>query len=353
MSLTVTAVSGQITRQLNGLRAGDKVAVQRLSASGAVLTDSLWDISGCQSLGKKYERRFVSVGDSTGRIAMTDRMTQYVFQQKGDTLLYNGFKNPVFDMDYTEGVVAAVFPSSESQQLESDLNGFGRYSEMYHHTHDGKSTTQAQSLAKLILLDGDTLTDITVIKRTEIYESTFYLLSHPDSVAKLEKLKTESCYLFAPGYRYPVAQSMLVSDAKTGRQLDFQLSYSPLAELAQEDDPDNDEILAQQAANKNSWPDSAAGLSDESAAADSPIDYTFSHSQADKTVSVSITSTAPVELQLILASVAGITYRVDDFTVTPDAPLDITIDYSSLPVQAAYVLRINTSTSVSTEIFTR
>lgn len=228
-----------IQMHLNGYRAGDRIIKQQMepASPGAEGRDVIWDFSGLTTVDENYPLFFYrELEEDTARIVGREHETRYIYEQKDNSIRLTGYDNRFVEMNFELPEVHLRFPFYFGDTLHSTFSGKGLYYQDSEMVAAGRTYVKADAVGTLITPGADTLTNVLRIKRIRIYD---------DIGVENAGMRLETYAWYAPGYRYPVFETVRSSVKKNNSEIDdysvsFYFPPAALEDLAE--DPENERI---------------------------------------------------------------------------------------------------------------
>lgn len=210
----------------NLLRPGDKLIKQQVSYKdpGQPGTSVKWDFSDLEVTVEGYELTYDTVRSHflMGR----EHRTMYYYDLQSDTLLLQGYENPMTLFTYRKPELQLVFPFPYGRKATGYFDALGQYCGQLNMHVAGKSTITGDATGEIILPGGDTLRHVLRLhscklllehrlpggRDKELNDSLCPVLS-PDSIDfylanDSSVLQVDAWKWYSDGYRYPVFESM-------------------------------------------------------------------------------------------------------------------------------------------------
>ena len=197
---------------LNMFRSDDSLVKQQVSYKdpGRSGEHVLWDFSQLAIENQQYKLEYSSFQDSI--IIGQEHYTQYLYQQKGDSLVLLKHQNPVSSLTYLGGIPVLSFPFSFGQGLSADYQTEGVYSKTVPLQTSGSVAVLADAYGKMLLPSGDTLSHVLRVKTTQFISEKD--LTTKDSLALPKERMQETYRWYSPGYRYPIFETIINKNPK-------------------------------------------------------------------------------------------------------------------------------------------
>ena len=94
----MTAAQGQVISQQNAFHSNDCLTLLQISCPTLdhYGIDAVWDVSNMSVIDDSYSVEYLSTtDDSEDIIACYEQATRHIYDQKGDSILINGFENRI------------------------------------------------------------------------------------------------------------------------------------------------------------------------------------------------------------------------------------------------------------------
>jgi hypothetical protein len=272
----------------------------------------LWDFSKLKPINEKYTVRYYTPaakrdGDSVCITCLENR-TMYKYISKGDSLLLMGFENSGSRMVLESPEYVMHYPFTLGDSIVSTFKGGGCYEQTLSSGTEGKLYVVADAIGTLILPDGDTLCNVLRVKTQHRFQQRTRSLSNhrrerivqgkdsltvssleenaiavasdssgsittssPTAIAKNSikgfvkdstnehygvssgpdsiNFRTETYRWYAPGYRYPVFETLCNRSRKSLRDtsevgdIATAFYFPPSQHTYLENDPENKAVL--------------------------------------------------------------------------------------------------------------
>ena len=346
------AATGNIRRETNGLRAGDSFTLTPVIYSDTLSSgeNKIWDLSGAKPCGKPRRVTLTRPGEKDDSLCCVVGNTAYHFLCRGDSVIMLAFENNLSDMVYPTGEALLLFPIDFNSDFSGLFSGSGRYADKWRHEMSGSYRTGADARGRLVTADGDTINNVIRI-RTVRTLSSHYLTSDSARADSLNLMQRDS-RLYAPGYRYPLVIASVLLTAVGSKEISRKAWYIPPYSLEELDDSDNSELRKEEETLR-SGPRKYNPGTDHEEGGPHNMNYTFSQDKGSGTVTVEFSVAQPTDVELVLSDISGIIYRRELTHANPGESYSITLDYSGLPLSAAYGVGINGGTEHYSEKFYR
>lgn len=321
----ITSVQAQtVLQQENNLfRDGDAVLKQELHYKhpGRSGKNVIWDFSELALLNRGYQEQYIgSIDTLLTRITPTSK---YKYKLVGNSLFCIGYKTPTLQIKYLLPELYCRYPMYYGDSIFSLYYGEGKYSHTVNVSTYGRSIKKVDASGTIIIPDGDTLTNVLRIYDSlhigqcfSAYQdilscgdstryssdSILYRLSH-DSIT----WQVDSYRWYAPGYRYPIFETIHTSIISTGvptRHFNRSYYYPPEEQKYLPEDNENmnirDSIIMWETSNPspifNSLKDSKMKQN-----------YVFNHyiDEEENTLRIELLLKEDASVELLLCSLVG------------------------------------------------
>jgi hypothetical protein len=287
-----------ITKSLNCFRSGDNIEKQQVEFKdpGRKGENIVWDFSQLKAVNENYKVRYfkpVKADSDTLFINCLEHKTLYKFAILGDSIFMSGFENSGSRLSIVKPELFLSYPFTYGDSIESVSEGSGSYLNALLSNSKGRTYTVADAAGTLILPDGDTLKDVLRTRSEHIYvQKTIPFIyrnemilaisdavrndtlenevikngSGNDSVnsnsdnraARRQMIRwktdsiyyhTETCRWYAPGYRYPLFETIcnygkaLPEDSCEKKDISTAFYFPPSKHDYLVDDPKNKAII--------------------------------------------------------------------------------------------------------------
>lgn len=236
---TIAPSQNILKANLNGYRAGDIIIKQQMEyvSPGMGGKNTIWDFSKLGIVDNDYLLFYYQENDtSTTQIVGWEHQTRYSYDQRNDTLFMLAYRNRSVKMSFEKPELQMIFPFSYEDSVCSEFEGHGLYFQEMRLTAQGRTFIEADGFGVLITPVGDTLRNVLRVKRLRDYE---------DIGVDGARMSLENHLWYAPGYRYPVFETVKSTTIKNGKSEDDYTTafYFPLEGMeALENDMGNKEI---------------------------------------------------------------------------------------------------------------
>ena len=340
-------VVGQIDKRANVPRLGDKFMVQILAGadSGACGTGCVWNFSHVNTDGDVKEVVYMLCPEYPDRLTKIFDATRYYECMAGDSLVCLGRESNTLKIEYDRPETIVVFPVNYGDSLFGYFYGRGNYCDVAVLRVKGTYTVKADGLGTVILPGGNAIKNVMRIHTRRVVSCESYPSDSvwppcedysPNDIRQI--LANDSAVMYedvyrwyAVGYRYPIF--VLSTMSVGGEETVTSAYYCPTFEQSCLVDDVNEAKRVNVAGGT-----AGDGGTGENAAG-SALPYIFHNDKMTHSVSVSVKSSGPLNLEAVLASVGGVVHKSEKRQVSAD--ITISFDYGSLPKgQYAVYIRI-------------
>ena len=359
-----------ISNARNGLRDGDVLKRYPIvfTDTASAGTGCVWNLADIKP-GKAYRMEIALVSESPEQHHMMRNRTAIHYRTSGDTILSTGFENNQWrvDFDYPEIWLADTMRLGFTTSAR--IHGTGKYCDRLRYAIEGRYILSADAGGTLIMPEGDTLSNVLRIHSQRAFIHKYYPkdslnaditteeFDHAAAMDSILILDTRRWY--APGYRYPLLEIQKLTRQADGAQLMYEACYTPADEMADiPTDPDNvklrDTIRQNSPApsdNDERTPSDAESGKDRLPSGGDDVNYRFTQQRGDRNLHVDYIVNHPMDIEFILADVAGIVYSSASRRCAPDETYSIDIPYGYSPGMGPYVLYISTGENRYAEKF--
>jgi hypothetical protein len=236
---TFGSLRSQITSKLNMYRSGDKIVKYQIEYKDLMTsgTDVLWDISDINIINKGYNVFYTTVNDSLGTIACTEHDTRYYYCLRNNILDLNGMENNTTSLKYDIPEIFLKFPMQYKDSIEELYHCSGIYCDKLPFQEYGKYKTTVDSYGKMIMPNGDTLSNVARLHTQKIISSIqdSTPVYNKDSIAShlnTDKriILTDTYRWYALGYRYPILETIATRNKNDTNVLYSTAFYYPTSE---------------------------------------------------------------------------------------------------------------------------
>lgn len=262
-----------ITANLQGFRKNDILYKQQIEYKdpGRNGQNVVWDFSRLKFVNENYKVRYFQPAvtkPDTQCITNVEHRTMYKYILTRDSLFLTGFENSGSNLIYHEPQLTLRFPFTFKDSINKDYSGNGIYMDMLYVETGGTSYTIADATGTLILPEEDTLRNVLRIRSQQEYiqktcpkdYSPQKQLSFVDSASVFDidsmrmvstdtiYFRTETCKWYAPGYRYPVFETIcnyshLANDTVEVKDISTAFFFPPIKHDYLESDPENVAVI--------------------------------------------------------------------------------------------------------------
>lgn len=234
-----------LTKELNMARPDDvtRVGIAEYAEYTENGTDALWDISDINFMGEQFETYYAQATEpeDSMHFIMSASANNYRTTELNGNVLYNVMadhfnKHVVYDVPE----VLINFPAQYGSMMQGIFKGDGTYCDQLFIRQFGSYNTQVDGEGSLVLPDGDTLRHVLLLSTerttwmlekhlTDIYQGRdSFPVFNNDSIiahmtAEVPEIRTKEKRWYAPGYRYPVFETIRHETA--GGETIFQQAY--------------------------------------------------------------------------------------------------------------------------------
>lgn len=238
--LLATSLTGQITRQHNGLRPGDrleKIQVEYIEP-GVAGNGMIWDLRNRPLQGREYvvefslpklynDSVFVMGEDTFSRetvapdelIIALEHHTAYYYRQTDSCLTMLGFVNAVNNTRYTGALHHLCFPLDTFRSECRSFHLVNLYSMSKESQAQGTMELSVDGYGMMILPSEDTLRGVTRVRTVQT------TIPREQDMNIAAPLILESYRWYAPGYRYPILESVSTKGIEPGATRSFATSF--------------------------------------------------------------------------------------------------------------------------------
>ena len=216
-------------------RSGDRLMKQQIAykSLGRSGRSVLWNLGEVDVLNERYGLNYLSVPSHQSGVTGVEHGTRYYYAEHGDTLVLEGVENNGMRISYDEVPVELPFPLQYGNELEGIYHGRGIYCDKTPYREYGRYHLTADAIGTLILPTGDTLRNVVRVHNVRMASMRFYAADSlglsrvlpvftRDSVehalsADTTVVNTDIYRWYAPGYRYPVLETVTVGAKNSDR----------------------------------------------------------------------------------------------------------------------------------------
>lgn len=222
-----------ITHEHNGIRLGDRVEKQQVEYvnPGESGENTVWDFSDASAI-KSHPTVFFCDSDSIEIIELQPvSISKYSFS--ADSLLLTSYENPLQSVRYTQPLAQLAYPFHLGQSFVQPYSGAGLYCNTQSISTYGTMDVEADGMGKLIVSEGDTLSN--VLRIHSVRTGSLLMQLDVDSLGfDSEAVVTDSSFIeadtaqapaidygkqeieeryqwYARGYRYPIFETISTS----------------------------------------------------------------------------------------------------------------------------------------------
>ena len=230
--LTLFAIQGY-AQNIEGsysYRIGEKVEKQTVeyAAEMEAAEDTVWDLQDMKELDCTHRVAYTEVYQKDRLIAGYEDGTNHYYEQTGDSLLLWGLENNLTKTEYDRPVMTLHTPLSYGSRHSGLFHGRESYCEKVFSRVFGTWQLTVDGTGMMILPEGDTLRHVSRVHLQEVTVTRHYphimtgkdLKAYTDSIAVFTDDSIRACLLdstatvtdtyrwYAPGYRYPVLETV-------------------------------------------------------------------------------------------------------------------------------------------------
>lgn len=225
-------------------RSGDRLVKQQIAYKnqGRSGQNVLWNLGEVDVLNWRYRLNYVSVHSHPQGVTGVEHGTRYYYAEHGDTLVLEGMENNGMRIRYDDVPAELPFPLQYGAELKGDYHGRGVYCDKAPYREYGRYHVTADATGTLILPSGDTLRNVVRVHSVRKTCTRFYVADSLNTMQALPIFTRDSvaCALaadsamvstdiyrwYAPGYRYPVLETVTVG-AKDAKRLTAAFLLTP------------------------------------------------------------------------------------------------------------------------------
>ncbi len=237
--LICLAISGQqISLSSNRYRGSDVLEKRQIVVKGFSLNDtkSVWSLEEAEVSKETYDAEYTTEAD---RLMAVERGNRTYYSQNRGSVSIIGSENYMEQISYDMPETWLQFPMQVGDSICGYFYGSGLYCERFFIRRFGTYKTQADTVGKLVLPQGDTLRNVIRL-HTERYVGTIaepfdtMLYKIPaftvDSIVKhlapdTAKVREDVYRWYAEGYRYPILEAQTLTYLNT--LLTEEMNYCP------------------------------------------------------------------------------------------------------------------------------
>lgn len=201
----------------------------------------IWDLSETDT--EDSDTTCISLYEFDDRMLWDESGSLTTYRYNADTLLITRVETPQYEMDFSEPLVAMVYPFQYGKSVSKRFSGRGMHEGKLALVEDGTCQVSADAYGTLVLPSGDTLRNVLRVHTSRVSSVDISYRKVDNTIGVLNK--TANIYeWYARGYRYPVLRTREIILAKDGSLLRVMRSSSIVTPDSQRglDDPENEEI---------------------------------------------------------------------------------------------------------------
>lgn len=331
LASTTMQAQTPLTVGMNGYRDGDVITKQEIGykSPGRNGSNVLWDMSEMENVNDSYRVSYWDVPDREDITAGTEHLTSYYYRQQGDTLLLAGYENNLTRVSYSEGEPLLHYPFALGDSIGGTFHGYGVDGESVYLRVFGRSSSKADAEGMLILPGGDTLrhvlrvhtirtvgeelcSDVATESHLRLLTDSLQPLTADDVAARLgdgRPLLEEHTYRwYAPGYRYPVLETVAAGIYGEASLFATAYYYAPSEQETLTGDYGNEELrrnLAAAEGKGNGSGNTGGGSSEGGIARDLHFSYNVFGPDANGQVRVEYFNSMRADIACALFTVSG------------------------------------------------
>ena len=352
-----------LTKELNMARPDDVTRVEiaeyaEYTENGA---DALWSLSEINFVGEQFETYYAQATEpeDSMHFIMSASANNYRTTELNGNVLYNVMadhfdKHVVYDVPE----VLINFPAQYGSMMQGIFKGDGTYCDQLYIRQFGSYNTQVDGEGSLVLPDGDTLRHVLLLSTerttwmlakhlTDIYQGRdSFPVFNNDSIiaymtAETPEMITKEKRWYAPGYRYPVFETIRHETA--GGETIFQQAYyySPHAQETDLTFDEENDVVRRAIAEgmyEQLFTDITGGGWRGQAGTLTSCSLIQNNESQNVTISYSVSENTKV--RFVLADAMGIIYQTSENMSEAGVEHYVTISYAGLH-QGQYVVYVS------------
>lgn len=373
--LVATTMQAQtpLTAARNSFRDGDRIVKQEIEymSPGRVGSNVLWDMSEAAVVNEAYRVSYWDVPDCEGVTAGTEHLTSYYYRQQGDTLLLAGYENNLTRVGYTSGEPLLRYPFTLGDSIGGAFHGYAVDGETAYMRVFGHSASKADAEGTLILPGGDTLrhvlrlhtvrtvseetcADVTTETALRLLTDSILPMTAAGVVARLtdgRPLMEEHSYRwYAPGYRYPVLETVAIGMRGGEPLYTTAYYYAPLEQEELVADTDNELLRGEGAVGLRQGRKGTPSKKGETGGIvdDLHFSYNISTPGADGKVRVEFFNSQTADIACGLYTLSGMVADEEEFASTGAGSHTVTLSLAGQQ-PGVYLLRLLVNGQTYTE----
>lgn len=199
-----------LSLEANLMLPGDSITKERVEfvPAGDDGNQAVWDYSNLEAEGI-YSIRFDTI--SRSQLIGYDMQKTYNYRITNDSLLMTGYESPLLSVEYQKPLLIQAFPLRYGQTYNTDYQGEGRYCGTHFERNFGSVRITADAIGTLILSEKDTLPNTLRVYTINTEAIRLNRDSCRNDSDNLKQVITENYQWYAPGYRYPVFETVTSS----------------------------------------------------------------------------------------------------------------------------------------------
>ena len=270
MFLLLWSIPGMLPAQyilqsdLNLPRAGEEIVKQQVEYKnpGRSGENVLWDFGQLDPVNDEYMLSYSEpelIRDSIYILGLdtillknlsggslligAEHNTMYYYYMDKNRLWVLGHENPTTLLQYTQPLIAGIFPMHYQDSCRYGYQSKGLYSSSIPFTSEGEAQMLADAYGMIILPSGDTLRNVL---RTRTVQTIHQVFQTGDSATVGQNSSVETCKWYSKAYRYPIfetVRSVVMIDSTETVNFETAFFFPPQEHYYLEDDEDNLALL--------------------------------------------------------------------------------------------------------------
>lgn len=317
--------------ECNAYRSGDVMQVSEIQ-----IPSNLWNLSEIKTIRKFTEKVCQFSLDTLTVISNGER---HHYFQTGNRMVLAGIENPQFLINYSLPEVKMKFPFAPNDTVCGYFYGEGVYCDKLKIRKFGHYSTSCELIGKLTMPSGKEISDAIFVRTLREYQietipSDSDFIQRTPTVCEMNQLlattklpiyNEEISTLYAPGYRYPILETIICKDS-ANKVLQQHCYYrSPEEQDNLGIDEYNEEARMVFSAGNIEFETKS---SEKGGAEEKP--YAFRFDSNSSVIAISLKKLEMQEAILIVADSNGIVYKRNQYKVKSNVDEPFKVDCSNL-----------------------
>lgn len=214
---SATYAQNSLSTASNALRA-DSLQQENINFVEAGMSGEkvIWE--AVEASEASHGKTLMQVYDIDGQMVLDDGHSLTSYLPSADSMLISRIETPLYQMNYSEPIVAMTFPFLYGSSNTAPFRGTGDYEGKLALAEMGTNTVTADGYGSLILTEGDTLRNVIRVHTQRNADVTITGIVSDEDFGTLQKA-TSIYEWYARGYRYPVLRTIEEQISKDGTLL--------------------------------------------------------------------------------------------------------------------------------------